>query len=360
MRKLSKLSKSIARISYVIGSICLILGIILSFIHIPANAATGDTGDNSRGTNSQPNACTLAFKCEPPGCEPDPYSSWSAPEGYQICMITIKAGTNLFTFESDGCVDNSPPPNGDGEPDYCANGIGTDTGEAVRLCEENGQVDCHAISHSEYYIDVLPPTSTPTATSVPPTSTPTDTSIPPSPTPTDTNIPPSPTPTETSVSPSPTPTETSVPPSPTPTDTLIIPTETQTSTPTGTPILTTATPTSTQTELPPGSASPTVTSTSIPTTATPTILGTMTTPTPSQPVPGAQTQTPTVSGEQATLPPPQPSGTQPAALIPVTGVNLQSPLVQLEHIQRSLINLGLALLGMGLIFQGIGKKIDVY
>jgi hypothetical protein len=72
-------------------------------------------------------------------------------------------------------------------------------------------------------------------------------------------------------------------------------------------------------------------------------LGTMTTPT----------------SAQATLPPPQVTGTQPAALIPVTGVDLSSPLGQLKQTQSSLINLGLVLLGIGLIFQGIGKKIEV-
>jgi hypothetical protein len=118
MRNISKSAKKIARLSYILGIASLTLGIILSFVHIPVSASIETTGDYPQRSINQPNACTFAFKCESPGCEPDPYSSWSAPEGYQICMIAIKAGTNFFTFESDGCVDNSPPPDGDGEPDY--------------------------------------------------------------------------------------------------------------------------------------------------------------------------------------------------------------------------------------------------
>jgi hypothetical protein len=109
-----------------------------------------------------------------------------------------------------------------------------------------------------------------------------------------------------------------------------------------------ATPTTIQTELPPGTASPTATHTSVPPTTTPTSLGTMTTATATQ------------ATTQATLPPPQITGTQPTVLIPVTGLDLSSPMIQLERTQHSLTNLGLALLGIGLIFQGIVKKIEIH
>lgn len=364
MRNFGLISKKIAQSSYIFGSISLILGVILSFVNVPVSASTGISGNHNLDLDYQPNACTLAFKCEiDTGCDPDPYSSWSAPTGFQICEIAIKAGTHYLPFFSDGCADISPP-GGDGIPDYCVSGVGTDFGEAERLCVENGQTECYAISHSEYYIDALPPTPTPTDTNVPPSPTPTETSVPPTPTPTDTSVPPSP---------SPTPTDTSVPPSSTPTGTTSVPT----STPTGTPIAGTVTPTSTPTEMPTNTHTPTATDTSLPPTSTQTatVLATLITATPTNTLPSDSTQTPvpasTSSGEQvtptatqssdepaSTLPPPQPTGTQPAVLIPVTGVNLNSPLAQLEQTQGFLINLGFALLGMGLIFHGIGRKIE--
>lgn len=373
MRNFGLISKKIAQSSYIFGSISLILGVILSFVNVPVSASTGISGNHNLDLDYQPNACTLAFKCEiDTGCDPDPYSSWSAPTGFQICEIAIKAGTHYLPFFSDGCADISPP-GGDGIPDYCVSGVGTDFGEAERLCVENGQTECYAISHSEYYIDALPPTPTPTDTNVPPSPTPTETSVPPTPTPTDTSVPPSPTPTDTSAPPSPTPTDTSVPPSSTPTGTTSVPT----STPTGTPIAGTVTPTSTPTEMPTNTHTPTATDTSLPPTSTQTatVLATLITATPTNTLPSDSTQTPvpasTSSGEQvtptatqssdepaSTLPPPQPTGTQPAVLIPVTGVNLNSPLAQLEQTQGFLINLGFALLGMGLIFHGIGRKIE--
>jgi hypothetical protein len=67
----------------------------------------------------------------------------------------------------------------------------------------------------------------------------------------------------------------------------------------------------------------------------------------------------TPTSAQATLPPPQVTGTQSTVLIPVTGLDLSSPFTQLKQTQSSLINLGLVLLGIGLILQGIGKKIEV-
>jgi hypothetical protein len=348
MRKISNLTRKIARMSYLFGSISLTLGIILSFVHIPASASVGGIGDNNLMLINQPNACDQMYKCESPDCDPDPYSDWTAPEGTEICLIVIKAG-NLgdMEFISDGCsMDND----GDGEGDYCASGIGTDYGEAWRTCEENGQTSCYAISHTEYWYGAVPPEPTPTETSTP-TPTSTETSTPTS-----------------------TPTETSTP-TPTSTGTIIIPSDTPTSTPTGTPVADTVTPTATQTELPPGTASPTATSTVVSPsiTPTPTILGTAITPTSTQPSSETQTPAPTDPGEQVTptdtqaaeettqptLAPPQITGTPPAVLIPVTGVDLSSPFVQLEQLQHSLINLGLAMLGIGLIFHSIGKRIEI-
>jgi hypothetical protein len=345
MKKIVKLTKSIARVSYLFGSISLILGIILSFVHTPASASPGIPSELNQVIINQPNSCDLAFKCESPGCVPDDDYTYYADEGMTICAIAIKASTNNYYFTSNDCVDTSPPPDGDGEDDYCVEGIGTNVGRAWRLCDENGPKDCHAISHSEFYVEVNPPTPTKTSTPTPTdtsTPTPTDTSTP---TPTDTNTP---TPTDTNT---PTPTDTDETPSPTPTGTIITPTETETSTPTSTPIADTVTPSATQTDSPTVTATPTSTGTLVPPTATPTATdsGDQVTPTATQAEDTAQ----------PTLPPPQITGTPPSILIPVTGVDLSSPLAQFEQIQLKLINLGLALLGMGLIFQGIGKKIEI-
>jgi hypothetical protein len=393
--KIAFIFRKISRTAFVIGTLSLIMGFVLSFMSVPASASVDDIGESiaQSQANNQINACTLAFKCEQEtGCEPDPYSSWSAPAGYQICEIAIKAGTHYMAFSSDGCADVSPP-GGDGIPDYCVSGVGTDFGEAERLCEENGQTQCYAVSHSEFYIDSLPSTPTPTNTSVPPSPTPTNTSIPPSPTPTNTSIPPSPTPTNTSVPPSPTPTNTSVPPSPTPTytETPIPATETPTNTPTNTliptetgvpgtstPTVTGTPPTPTMTDTPTSTSTATSTATSTSTgTSTPlaTVTGNPTsTATATATSTATSTFTPTTTQTQivatvtgvgptdtpespATLPPPS-SGVTTPALVPVTGADLSTPVNQGSVVAGLLINIGLGMIGLALVSHGLGKRLS--
>ncbi|MFZ6020212.1 MAG: hypothetical protein ACOYXO_11445 [Chloroflexota bacterium] len=192
-----------------------------------------------------------------------------------------------------------------------------------------------------------------------PTDTPTDT---PSPTPTEevTETPtpteePTEEPTETPVvteTPSPTPTEeVTETPSPTPTEEA---TESPSPTPTETPVVTeTPKPTEqpTKTEVPP---TKTVTVTPVgtddPVSPTPEITETVVT-----------SPQPTSSGRDedrdsqppATLAPP--TGSNTAILIPVTGGDLSQP-KPFGTVSLLFINFGLALLGFGLIFNGLGRR----
>ena len=189
----------------------------------------------------------------------------------------------------------------------------------------------------------VPPTSTPT--NVAPTFTPTFTDVPPTPTPTD--VPPTPTPTDVP----PTPTPTGVPPTPTPTDEL------PTSTPTGVPPTPTPTdelPTSTPTLVEP-TATPEDTPPPDPT-ATPVItenpeetITPISTDVPGgTPTPVLPGETPTDQPEQpATLPPPT-GGNPNEVLIPVTGGDM-TPRYPLPVAGNLLMNLGMVMLGIGLV-----------
>lgn len=369
--KTASIFRRLSRASFVIGLLCLILGLVLSFLNVPASASTDSMSLLGQGLDYQPNACVPGFKCEQPGCEPDPYSSWDAPAGYLICKIVIKAGSHNLPFTSDGCYDV----NADDEDDYCAGGIGGGTGFAERLCVENGQEQCYAISNSEYFIDALPPSPTPTDTSVPPSPTPTDTSVPPSATPTNTSTPlPTSTPTNTSIPATSTPTSTNTPVSPTETQTG---TPTNTSTPTGTPVAATTTPTvtgtqpaATMTDTPaPATATPTPTATSTQTsTATPTSTGTSTplatatgtsasTVTPTSSPTSTSTSASTATQTQPPTLPPPPQITTTPVLIPVTGADLSMVSNQVSVFARLLINFGIGLIGLALVFQGLGKRL---
>ena len=172
-------------------------------------------------------------------------------------------------------------------------------------------------------------------------------------------------PTPTPETPIPEPTDTPVPtatdtPVPTATDTPV-PTATDTPVPTATdtPVPTSVPPTSTPvrpTDTPP----PDIPPTSVPPTNTPipdippTDTPPAEQPSPTPDDPGA-TQTPSNDPpEEPTLPPP-PSYDQPSFLIPVTGseVGNENPL---DSARASSFNLGLGLLGIGLVLKTIRKK----
>lgn len=170
----------------------------------------------------------------------------------------------------------------------------------------------------------LVPTNTPTFT---PTNTATNTQTP-------TNTPTS-TPTSTSTS------TATLTPTNTPTHTATAsPTATATNTPTNTPQEATVTATFTFT---PGDPTDTPTNTPVPPTSTNT----------NTPRPPTQVVTRT-----STLPPtlPPPSVNTPEVLIPVTGINLNLP-DAMNNLQVIFLNLGLSLLGLGMVLHGLSRRI---
>lgn len=143
------------------------------------------------------------------------------------------------------------------------------------------------------------------------------------------------------------------PDTPTPTD-VVQPPPPDTATPTATDVVgppppDTPTPTSTDVVSPPVGITPTPTPT-VPT-------GVTLTPTPTDvvlpPAPGASTPTAT---PPPTLAPPV-AGTQPPALIPVTGADSAELAMTAELHQRVFLNWGLGLLGLAIILYGIGRKL---
>ena len=89
--------------------------------------------------------------------------------------------------------------------------------------------------------------------------------------------------------------------------------------------------------------------TDVPPTATPT--NTPVTPVVTETVdPGTSTPVPT-------LPPPPPPQDTPSVLIPVTGADLSMP-APLANLQTVFGKLGLALLGIGLVLQGLSRKVE--
>lgn len=185
----------------------------------------------------------------------------------------------------------------------------------------------------------------PTDTPVPPTDTPvppTDTPVPP----TDTPVPPTDTPVPPTDTPVP-PTDTPVPPTATPE------TPTATFTPEG-PTVTPGGPTLTPTNTP---VEPTPTQTEITSLPTPTFTAEVPTPTQTEitslPTPTNTRQpnepNPTRTPGGGSIPSPVPAGTQ-SVLIPVTGLDTS---LNLNFLQRTLLNLGLGFLGIGLVLHGM-------
>lgn len=362
------LIKKVTSLSYILGSVSLLAGVLLSLVSFPASASSKDAS-TLLSDYAAANACVQAFKCEG-GCDPDPKYTYQAPQGYQVCKVLIKAG-NLgeMAFNQNGCKDV----NSDGQPDYCVSGIGANKATARRDCAENGQTSCYAISHSTFYIAGEPTDTPPTNT---PVVEPTDTPVP---TATETELveptdTPAATATETSVTnPTATPTDSSVED---PTDTpTAIPSETPETEPTITPtamatgtsvVEPTNSPTSTPTTFDPGeppTGTPEATSTTVVLTDTPTSPPPEPpdpTPTPTEitstkpaKTPGSASPTPV-----ETLAPPSTTD-QPQVLVPETGadLSLQRQGSGLDLLQRLLINLGLGLLGLGFLSRGIGSRL---
>lgn len=150
-------------------------------------------------------------------------------------------------------------------------------------------------------------------------------------------------------------------PTNTPQPTVTIPVEpTATATPevtfTATVVTPEQTPTQTVTQETPGET-PETTVTIVPPQETPTATETPTDP-PSRPK-KTPTATPTLPPATLAPPSPPPGTSQPPALIPVTGGD-RSPQADSEGLrQRLLVNLGIGLLGLGLICFGISRRMRV-
>jgi hypothetical protein len=291
----------ISGLFYGLGAVALILAISLSAIIRPAMA-------------QPPGECGVGyvFKVENPSV-PYIYNS-----SHIITSLFIKAGNSCYQFTQDGS-----------ELCYSVSGLGTNTVIVDRI---GSGPDCKEISHIEFYSKLTPTSPPPTATL---TVTPDD---PPTPTATFTVTPDDP----------PTPTATF-----TPTQPEDIPSPTPSYTPTG--VVLTITPTPNEEETPTLTPSPQDTPGSTPTAATPE-SGSSPTPTPE----GDSTPVPPTNTPPPTLPPP-PAATQVGGrtlLVPVTGgdLTLRSGLLS-PQIPGLLLNLGLGLLGIGLVFHGISNKL---
>jgi hypothetical protein len=320
-RSLDRLSRRISTTFYSLGVASLVISLVLSLAYQPANA--------SEMIEQGPGNCDTGWVAKVE----------SAPFVYNgsqiITSVYVKSATNCILFSQDGS-----------NVCYAVSGIGT-TNVTVTSVGVPGP-SCQEISHVEFYSNV---TATPTNTPVTPTATNTSTSTP-------TNTPVIPTATNTSTS--------------TPTNTPVIPTATNTST--ATPTNTAVSPTATATDTPIG---PTATPTSTQETPTPTTTETQQIPTPtgtdnpqvSTPTPtetstppGVEsTPTPTsevTSTPPATLPPPN-EPTRTPLLVPVTGIDLTRPGgLSTGALPSLFFNLGLLLLGLGLVVHGLGNHLS--
>jgi len=369
----------LSRIAYITGIIFLIISLTLNFI--PAKKVSATSGK----------IWTTRSTCIPPAPQDENHYTWGEevfirgsnfnPNTIYHWGITGQPGSASADpgiivaawYIAPGTVINT---DADGYFCFKAYTIAPDDlGEySVDVFEVGGTNP----KNDNYHVDPAPaatltdtpantPTETPTET---PTNTPTSTTTE---TPTET---PTGTPTSTATdtptnTPTATPTDT---PTATPTDT---PTNTPTATPTDTPTSTpTDTPTSTPTHTPTNTPThtPTDTPTSTPTntpTDTPTATLTNTEPpgidlqTDTPEVPGNTTVTPVVAGivdlgtvtPIPTLPQPAQPGNPPAVLIPATGADLSMP-SPLANLQTVFGKLGLAMLGIGLVLQGLSRKLE--
>lgn len=253
------IAKRVAKLCYLLGAACLLVGLILSVVHFAGSSAAV----NAQGQGN----------CDTGWVEKDE----QAPFGYSgqeiITSVYVKSGEGCFLLTinnpSDGC--------------YQAIGLGTNNVSVTQIGTPGP--DCQEISHVEFYAGQIDPSPTPTNTATN-TATPTNTAT---------------------LIPTPTETATIVVTDPvvtlTPTDT---PTPTNTATFTATPEVTDPVVTLTPTDTP------------IPTATDPAATQTPTNPpptnTPSQP------ETATSPTPPPTLPPP--ADTPELVLIPDTGVDL--------------------------------------
>jgi len=342
---LRKILRTLSRLSYMAGVALLIASMALNFMPVQQASAAVTSIWTTRTTCENPdpqdeNHYVTGDTVYIRGNTTDPLTqfAWtvtgnpggsSADPGIVVASSSLPPGA-IITTNASGyfCFAAYTIPPGD---------WGTYTVDVYQVTKPSNS------KNDNYRVDETLPTATNTPTDTP-TSTPTDT---PTSTPTDT---PTSTPTDTPTS---TPTDT---PTSTPTD-LPTATNTPTDLPTATNTPTDLpTATNTPTDLPPtDEPTPTDTPTQVVTdepTPTPTIIEVTDVPTdiPTED-PG---QTPTVP---PTLPPPPNPTTPPQVLIPVTGADLSMP-APLNDLQSTFGNFGLALLGVGLVLQGLSRKLE--
>ena len=344
----STLFRKFARMSYGVAGACLAAGIILSLMMTPASAAVSADADT-------PGAGTPAVSdevCSPPGDWDQTvrlfYTKKTSMEWhFEVDEPEMDVELEWFwyqDYDDYGCPFDCTTGKcqsveiGEGESPFGTfivedGKLGADGGkerQSGRLTQGTYTASFHVTGHGSINIGLkVHRSSVPTNTPVPtdtntpmPTATPADTSTPaPSETPAATE-----TPNETPLTPSPTFTQTTpgTPQPPVPTST-------------GTPVI----------EPPEPSATPSVT----PPTET------------SVPIPTAtqvSTEEPPEPTKVSTLPPPEPpsGATSVPKLIPVTGAGLRHGGLSLPEIyQRILLNIGIGLLGLGLLFHGLGNHL---
>ncbi|MFZ3078451.1 MAG: hypothetical protein WA109_02090 [Bellilinea sp.] len=361
---LHKTLRSLSRISYITGVAFLIVALALNVVPAkPVSAAlttiwttrTTCTSPDPQDENQYVTGETVyirgtstdsftEFKWtitgQPGNASTDPnivVAAWNIPPG---AIITTDA-SGYFCFAA-----YTIPPGDDGTYTVDVYQVGS---------TQNKKNDNYTVDEVLPTPTNVPPTNTPT--DVPPTNTPTD--VPPTNTPT--NVPPTNTPTELP----PTNTPTNVPPTNTPTEIpTLIPTSTEVP-PTNTPEVPTNTPEQptntpvgpTSTPVPPTNTPVVPTSTQVPPTNTPEVpTNTPETPV-NTPTEIPATEIPATEEPINTLPPPVVPSNPPQVLIPVTGADHSMP-APLADLQTVFSKLGLALLGIGLVLQGLSKKIE--
>lgn len=356
--KIARAFGMLTTVAYSLGVIFLITGVLLSTVVTPAKADTNPIWDKSSlvylsGTCSGNCSGPISETIQNHGSDMQgtvtyyvflnggstPVATGTVPalksgESYTITFTPTQSGT--YSFE----VDQRPGHPGTGR-------LGA--GSCTVICT----VPPTTVPPTEVPPTTVPPTSVPPTLTNTPTNTPTATATnTPTSTPTST---PTNTPTNTpTATPTNTPTNT---PTSTPSNTPVpgasltpTPLPSETPTPTNTPVPTEVPPTATNTPL------PTATNTPVPTSVPPTSVPPTATPTnrPNNPSSPTSTPVPNVgSTTVATLPPPATAvGSATQMLLPITGPDASAPVQRSDAESTLFFNLGIGLLGLGLVFHG--------
>lgn len=352
-----KILKTLSRLSYMAGVALLITSLALNFIPGSQHAVMAASVDPIVVAGN-PTCASLGYQHGLSTNNPPPAGTSYWNDG--TLFVTIHSDGINFSWTSNIGVDAVIVKGGKvGANVYVYDPPAESFGDSALHAPNNPSGDPAEISHVVFCYDdsvaTNTPTDTPTNTATDtPTNTPTNTATN---TPTDT---PTNTPTDTPTNtPTNTPTDT---PTNTPTNTMIVFTDTPTATPTNTLIVFTDTPTATPTntlivftdtptDIPTETSTATPTNTMIIFTDTPTNTPEGPTNTPEVPTNTPDPGTPTTP---PTLPPPDPTN-PPQVLIPVTGADLSMP-APAGNLQSVFGNLGLAMLGVGMVLQGISRK----